>query len=823
MVSRRPSGAKATRPQPGRSEPPKPRHREPRYRPDVSAGKLKDGRALILIVLLASLLLNAVPLGWGLPVQHRSWAFDELTPEEVMARGTGQRSASGWAERYPPFHFYLLFLLYSAVRSLGSSLGPAELHTAYTVAGRWLSVLMATGTVYLVYRAARLLAGRAAACFAALLLASTAPFVYYAKVINLDGPYLFWVSASVFFLLRVLTKQRLGDYVALAVTTTLAVVTKDQAYALYVLAPLPIVAALARWRQARGRPAGLWRALLDRRIVISFAICLLVAAAVYNVVFDPYGLVHHLRTARELGPQFTLYENTPAGHLQMAWQSVRHLGFALGWPSFALCVAGVVLALVRGRRDPRDLALLLMCLSYYVFFISIARYNYVRFFLPVCVVLALFGGRALAALVAWPRPPRWLRALAAAGVLAYGLAYAASVDLRMHHDSRYAVERWYDNLPPGWHASVLFQESPNLPRVESVVDLPVFARRPHAFLRGMDANYLLVNEVDVAGGRWNEILVALHDGRFNYRRRWRFEVQPPFDLLDTRGMVTNLDKVNPPFVVFERVSDWLEPPDEIQSRVDALLARRAADEIERLAERMAQGGLPELEPLLGDRIRALGLTSDRWVVAGRPALLLLHNPTPVAWQPRFQLRGVAAAAATPVTLDDGRRPLGLTVGQGALAVDLPPLDPGRSRLFRLSGSAVAPPLDGGRRLVARLDLGNRTVLADGAATFYGLTRTGWTRPAREPVPLVVANRSGQRARAVLRVDSRATVDKPATLRIDGLRGRTAHSLGPAGPHDVDLGPIDAYGSVVVHLSTDGDRASRRLRPLDLRLEPVPER
>lgn len=789
----------------------------------MSANKLKDGRAWIFAVVVASLLLNAVPLWWGLPVQHRSWAFDELTPEEVMARATGQRSRSGWAERYPPFHFYLLFVLYSAVRSLGSSLGPVDLHTALTVAGRCLSVLLATGTVYLVYRSARLLAGRAAACFAALLLASTAPFVYYAKVINLDGPYLFWIAASVLFLLRVLARQRLGDYVALAVTTTLAVVTKDQAYALYVLAPLPIVAALARWRRARGQPPGLWRALVDRRIVTSFAICLLVAAAVYNVVFDPYGLVQHLQTARQLGSHFPMYENTPAGHLRMAWQSVRHLGFALGWPAFALCVAGVALAFGRGRRDPRDRVLLLMCLSYYVFFISIARYNYVRFFLPVCILLVPFGGRALAALVAWQRPPRWLRTLAAAAVLAYGLAHAASVDLRMHHDSRYAVERWYDSLPPGWSATVLFQESPNLPRVDSVVDLPIFARRPQEFVRGMDADYLLVNEVDVAGGRWHGILAALHDGRLNYRYRWRFEGQPPFDLLDTTGMVTNLDKLNPPFVVFEKMSDWLEPPAELEPRVDALLARRAADEIERLARRMAQGGLPELEPLLGDRMRTLGLTSDRWVVAGRPALLLVHNPTPVAWQPRFRLRGLAAVEATPVTLDDGRRPLALTVGRRALEVSLPALEPGRSRLYRLSGQAVAPPPDGGRRLVARLDLGSRTELADGAATVYGLTRTGWTRPAREPVPLVVANRSAERTRALLRVESRATVDRPATLQIDGVRGRSTHTLVPAGPHDVDLGPIDAYGSLVVYLSTGGDGASRRLRPLDLRLEAAPQR
>ena len=74
-----------------------------------------------------------------------------------------------------------------------------------------------------------------------------------------------------------------------------------------------------------------------------------------------------------------------------------------------------------------------------MFFLGIVLYVYDRFLLPVALVLALFGGTALARAL---RARSWWGRGVAAAVLAFGLARSVSVDVLLGHDSRYAVEEW---------------------------------------------------------------------------------------------------------------------------------------------------------------------------------------------------------------------------------------------------------------------------------------------------------------------------------------------------------------------------------------------
>ena len=215
------------------------------------------GGGLALVLLLA-LALFAYGISWGLP-SPRGWAGDEILPQAVR-QAVNKGFSGGWHTKYPPFHYVLLALVQTPLRWLRSS------HETLMLAGRWLSVVMALGTVWLIYRTGREIYGRRSAVFAALTTALIPPFVYFAKTANVDGPFLLWVAASFLFYIRIFDRHRLRDYVLFAVCAMLAVGTKDQAYGLYVLSPLPILISLHRHR-AREGATGWLGALLDRRVL----------------------------------------------------------------------------------------------------------------------------------------------------------------------------------------------------------------------------------------------------------------------------------------------------------------------------------------------------------------------------------------------------------------------------------------------------------------------------------------------------------------------------------------------------------------------------
>ncbi|HEY8149852.1 MAG TPA: glycosyltransferase family 39 protein, partial [Vicinamibacteria bacterium] len=209
-----------------------------------------SARWAFLLVLAGSLILGAWGLRWGLPSEF-GWAPDEVLPADVDA-AVAQRFAHGWHTKYPPLHFALLAAASAPVRLAGRVSGwdAARVHDARMTAGRVLSLVLSLGLLIVVYRCGREVGDPLAGVLAAALLLSSVPFVYYAKMANLDVPYLFWFALSLLFFLRALRRARTSDFTLFALSAAAAVATKDQAFALYVLT-VPFLA----WEIVRGRPA----------------------------------------------------------------------------------------------------------------------------------------------------------------------------------------------------------------------------------------------------------------------------------------------------------------------------------------------------------------------------------------------------------------------------------------------------------------------------------------------------------------------------------------------------------------------------------------
>lgn len=401
---------------------------------------------LLFVLLFFSFLLFGIGIGWGLPSFH-GWALDEITPVKVMA-GIDQSFSHGWHSEYPPLHFYVLSVFYLPLYLL-QHLNVLEIKTNFSLytllfyLGRLISVLLATAIVYLVYRIGCELFDRRSALFSALITALMGPFVYYAKMTNVDIPYIFWFVLSLLFFVRIFKEHRQVDYLLFALTAIAAICTKDQAFGLYVLTSIPVVWSEYFYQKKRNPEITFFRVLFARKIWIAAAAAVFLFALIHNVVFNFSGFIGHVRLI--IGPSsegYRMYPGTVSGHGRMFWQALKHLQFIFGWPLALVCLLGLATALFRKKRNWLLLSLLVPAISYYVFFIGAVMYHYDRFLLPIAILLTFFGGKCLAD---WLNPEHEYRQgkrVLLGLLIGYSIWYAASIDIHLIADSRYKIEKW---------------------------------------------------------------------------------------------------------------------------------------------------------------------------------------------------------------------------------------------------------------------------------------------------------------------------------------------------------------------------------------------
>ena len=512
----------------------------------VAAASSASRRLLFGIAIVAfSLALNLVGIGWGLPSRY-GWAVDELNPGVILS-GIETRFSGDWHQpAYPPLHYYLLAATYLPVLAL-NLVDPmsVEGHTLFFVLGRVLSLAMGVGIVFLLYRLGQELFEPQAGVFAALTMAFSAPFVYYAKTANLEVPLLFWFLFSYSFFLRLDARGELRDYLGFTLSAVLAMGTKDQAFAFYVL---PLAAfALLRVR----REGSLVRVLLDRRILLSLLAGTLSFLALHNVIFNYRGFVHHFEEILWARKHYGLFEGTFGHQIAMLRQTFRHLGFALGWPLAAASTLGLVLALSEGKFRRSTLWTLLFGVSYYSFFIVPVLSTWLRYALPLAALLSLFAGLACSRL--WSRGV-WARALVGVALL-YSLGRGLSVDALLLRDTRYEVERWLrENVSPSQVVGYMGPEY-YLPRLH---DLPAKRLRPtETVLERESPDFLVVNPDFAsrfeAGTREHELFSRLAAGRTRYGLVFSLaprEGNPWWSLLDFDGILANMSKVSPPIEIY---------------------------------------------------------------------------------------------------------------------------------------------------------------------------------------------------------------------------------------------------------------------------------
>lgn len=516
-------------------------------------------------ILIGSVVLNAAGLWWGLPGQ---WVPIETTPTFLFDALT-RHFSHGWFDAYPPVHFYVLSAAVTPLlllQALGrfDLYGPAG-YTAIMLACRLVSVAAGAGLVGTAYLCGAETFGRRAGLLAAALFAMVPPFLYYAKFANMDVPYLFWWGASMVFYLRLLRGLRLRDFVLFAGSATLSIGTKDQAYGLYVLVPIVVIQQLWRFHRRAGAAHPLWRALIDRRLMAAAATAIVLCVVANNLIFNLSGFQEHVRFIVGPGSQnYRTFEPTQSGHLGLLRLTMRLIEESFGWPSFVAAIAGLGLALTTPRLRGVTLWLAVPAVSYYLTFINVVLYNYDRFVLPICFILALFGGLALDRLLGSTARRRSWRLVAAAAVMVYGLLYSTPVDILMIGDARYAVENWLtsrvgrtdlvaSSFDPEYQPRLVRFQHADINTVDEL-------RRRRPLFYVLNADYARAERPERPLG---QLVIGLKSGSLGYGLVYRYRRASPWpwlpgghpDLLGLRTeteVFSTLRNINPTIEVYQR-------------------------------------------------------------------------------------------------------------------------------------------------------------------------------------------------------------------------------------------------------------------------------
>jgi len=519
----------------------------------------------MLVVLGASAVLFVVAIAWGVP--GIGWAPDELIPMDLFD-AIDRRFSFGWWSKYPPLHFYvctlaalpLLVWRWLDPVAFAASLGPQLVWLTF----RFVSVAMALGTVLMVYLTGRYVYGRGSATVAAALSALTMPMVYHAKIANVDLPYVFWFSVSLASFVRILIDDSAIDYVLFSLTATLAICTKDQAYGLYALPALALVALAYSRANGESFPARIKTLLTSRRLVTAVAISVATFALCHNLLLNAAGFASHVRYITGTGSvPYRMFEPTVSGQWRLLNAAGMLARVSFGWPAFLICVAGVGWSLWRpGAAQRRLWWLMLPAISYYMAFVALVGFTYDRFLLPIFLSLALAGGFVVSRVEQMPARARtWCR-IAIGGALAYSILYVAGVDAVMRNDSRYTVEAWIrTHVEPG---ATFGRIGPieHVPRLYGFVTQLVDAT-PEG-IRTAPVDYLVVNADWVERFETNRLE---HDGWrdlragrlgfqevFEARPRVRFAgmtFDARFDAFGSTGYST-LTRIDPRTVVYKR-------------------------------------------------------------------------------------------------------------------------------------------------------------------------------------------------------------------------------------------------------------------------------
>lgn len=388
----------------------------------------RTGRLLpavgLLALLAGALLLRAWGLGWGLPDERRYYPYH---PDEAVLLRVACEVSPFWLDFTPSFYNYgsLYILLTRFVLDLiapGAGWGavpqPPQQPFATWVAdvarlllvGRWVTVLLGAGTVWLTWELGRRLFGPRAGWIAALFAAVAPILVLFGHYMTVDVPGAFFTTLALALAARGLraaeaggVRRAAGWAAACGAAAGLAAGTKyNGGLALLTVA----VPCWALWAGGGRKPALAAAALAALAAALSFLL------STPGVLLETPTFLKDFRYEldRNVEGQGLIFAGTAP-----AWLYHFQVGLPVGleWPLYLVVLAGLCVSLLRRRRED---ALLWLFIAGSFLALAGAERKFVRYLVPLIPPLLVLAGRAVDAGLASGRQRVWSFAAGAAAL-----------------------------------------------------------------------------------------------------------------------------------------------------------------------------------------------------------------------------------------------------------------------------------------------------------------------------------------------------------------------------------------------------------------------
>lgn len=480
-----------------------------------------SGRWTLAGLLALSALLNGYHLSWGLPNGNESWAGDALqplTPLAIVHESFRHGFNSGWFFfKYPIGHALVLACLYAPYLAwlwLSGRFSPAGAQYPYgfsdpetalfvlAMVARIATFVMATATVWLLYRVGKGLFGRSVGLWAAFGAATSPLFVYYAHTSNLDVPSVFWMVLAWFAAVEATRTGKMSMLLLFGAAAGVTLATKEQPLGFLVGLSVVLVVAL-------GRRCWLGQEQLVptvKRLCIAAGLGLLLLLLLSNAFYNPLGFYHRLQFLSSNLPPDVQAQYVPrvphlrvgesfswVTHLSILRDAIAQIAWALGIPWFALCACGIAVALVRSFWT--SLQVLLPMIGYYLLSITVLPGVAARYVLPLSIALPVFGGLMCVRLWSLGRAGKLVVAATALLTAIHG----AGMVYLLADDPRYAAEAWLAQHTTDATVIETYHKDTFLPRFPEGITLlrPDFEEISMASLASRNPDLILTSGADV--------------------------------------------------------------------------------------------------------------------------------------------------------------------------------------------------------------------------------------------------------------------------------------------------------------------------------------
>jgi len=482
-------------------------------------------RSPLFWILVIAGALRLASLGWGLP-GTTGWDDDGIAPRDFLF-GVYKTYAPGLFYTYPPLHLILLTILTTPVwipvllgaksfaqPDMIAAFLQVPVMTFFAEIARLVSVAMSLGTIVVVGKMAELVGGSRAGLFAATVCALNAGLTYYGQVTNLDGPYLFWCSLSIWLWMRLIAEHNIGRIRWAMLFAGMAVATKDQAYAIFVLS---IPASLALWLASDVWPRRHARELVTT-LLLWFVATAVLLLFIDGAITNPVGFERRiLFLTGPASQQYASYQASWSGTSQLLGDAWRLLPNYLPLVAIFFGIGGAVLGATRAFENAslRVAAAipLLAIISFTAAFNLLTLRAENRFLLPQTVLFSVYVGL----FIDWVAfaGPTWFSYAARTLVVCfalYALYQCIGIDAAFLNDPRYDAERWLaGNVRPA-DTIETYGDNVYLPRfpldasVERVDEGLLVGRNPVFHAKDLHEKFAAVDDrrpqFIVVSGRW---------------------------------------------------------------------------------------------------------------------------------------------------------------------------------------------------------------------------------------------------------------------------------------------------------------------------------